>query len=68
MTEKNSIFCHVDITNDSYEQIYSDKILITELSSYFSDALNFFVHALDFSLSFPFKGEMSQYSLVLLGV
>lgn len=68
MTEKNSIFCHVDITNDFYEQIYSDKILTMEFSSYFSDALNFFVHALDFSLSFPFKGEMSQYSLVLLGV
>lgn len=58
----------MDFTNDFFEQIYRDKILTMEFSSYFSDAPNFFVHALDFSLSLPFKAEMPQYSPVLLGV
>lgn len=68
MTEKNWIFCHVDFTNDFYEQIYRDKIPTMEFSCYFSDALNFFVHALDFSFLLPFKAEMSQYLPILLGV
>lgn len=59
MSEKNSIFCHVNFTNEFYEQIYRDKILTMEFPYYFSDALNFFVHALDFSFLLPFKAEMS---------
>lgn len=58
----------MDFTNDFYEQIYRDKTLPMKFFNYFLDALNSFVHALDFSLPLPFKEEMSQYSPILLGV